>query len=436
MNPALRFALPVTMEHALAIATSQLTTSLVGLISGVSLAAVGTVNTLITFTTAAFAMINTGSAVLISRRIGAGDARGAAETLEQSISLLLLASSAVAALFLAAGSLVLRLLMPTAEDQLMSEALLFLRFSAVSFPFLMLETLLAGAQRAAGNSRAAMALGVGMNALLALLAFIFIPVMKLGIRGAGFSYVAARVAGAAAASVMTIRYHDRFALRAGNVLHPKLAAWKGIFRMGAPISAESVFVQGGYLMANSLVIGLGTFNATVYQVCTAVNNFTWMPNSVCSATAQTMVAMRLGEGNEKEAKRVAVSIWRVGAISVLTIGLAMAICARGMASIYTHDGGIIAACVPILWLCVPMALPAMSINTTDATLRAGGDAKYVMMASLVGVWLIRLTLSWLLAYRLGMGVTGIYLANFASFLYRMAAGIIRFLGGKWIHREF
>ena len=430
LTPTQRFAAPVILETALNIAASQITAMLIGRISGASLAATGMGNMIITFITAAFAMITTGSAVLISRRVGAGDAVGAADALEQSLSLLLITSSALAALlFLLSGPL-LRLLMPTAEDALMGEALIYLRVNAVSFPFLMLSSLLSVALRAEGNSRAAMILNVSTNALLAVFAWIFIILRHMGILGAGLSYLLARVLGAALAVFTILQPGGRFTLRPASVLKPRLSAWKGIFRMGVPISVESVAVQGGYLAANALVVGLGTFDATVYQVASSVNNFTWAPNTVCQATSQTMVAMSLGEGDVPKARRAARNVWLAGAGFSLGISILMAVLARPMAGIYSSDQAVIAACVPILLLCIPMSVPAMSINTMDSALRASGDARFVMMTSLVGVWVVRLPLSWLFGYRLGLGVMGIFLANFASFLYRMTLGLVRFNSKK------
>ncbi|MBQ8954627.1 MAG: hypothetical protein IJ048_10970, partial [Clostridia bacterium] len=180
LNPTVRFALPVMLENVLVMITGQVTAMLVGQISGASLAATGTANTMISFTSAAFAMVNTGTAVLVSRLVGAGEPNQAADMLEQAISLLLITSAAAAAVFFAAAQPLMRLLMPGAEDALMTEAVIYFRISAVSFPFLMLETLLAGAMRAAGNSRVAMFLGIGMNVVMAALAWALIGVWRLG----------------------------------------------------------------------------------------------------------------------------------------------------------------------------------------------------------------------------------------------------------------
>ena len=435
MSPTVRFALPVMAENLLTMATVQVTHMLIGRISGASLAASGMGNTVITFTNAAFTMINTGTAVLISRLVGAREENEAADTLEQSISLLTLSAVVVALLFLAAARPILGLLMPTAEAALMGEALIYFRIMALSFPFLMLESLLSGALRASGNSRAAMHLGVCMNVLLAIFAAIFIPLCHLGIVGAGLSYLLARVAGAALAAVIVVRFHGRFMIRLKNVLHPRLSAWKRIFRVGAPMSLEQISVQGGYLIANAMTVGLGTLSATVYQVCSSINDLTWSPNGVCSATAQAMVGIRLGEGRVDEAKRVARRVWLAGAIAVTAIGLLMALLGRTAASLYSADDMVLDMARPILWLSVFTAIPGMSINAIDATLRVGGDAKYVMIVSMIGVWLIRLPLTWLLAYHMQLGVIGVFLANGASLTFRMVLGLIRFARGNWIHKS-
>ena len=430
LSPAQRFPLPVVLETILNLVSSQVTAMMIGRISGASLAASGMGNMIITFITAAFAMIITGSAVLISRRVGAGDPLGAADTLEQSISMLAIASTAAAALLFLLSGRLLRLLMPSAEDALMGEALVYLRVNVVSFPFLMMSSLLSGALRAEGNSRSAMILNVSTNALMALFAWIFIVLLGKGILGAGLAYLLARVIGAGLAVFAILRPGGRFTLRPAHVLRPRPAVWKSIFRMGAPISVESVAVQGGYLAANALVVGLGTFDATVYQVATSVNNFTWAPNGVCSATSQTMVAMSLGEGDVPKARRITRNVWLAGAGCVLGISILMAVFARPLAGVYSSDPRVIAACVPVLLLCIPMSIPAMSINTMDAALRAAGETRFVMFASLVGVWIVRLPLSWLFGYHFGWGVMGIFLANFASFLYRMTLGLVRFNGKR------
>ena len=61
----------------------------------------------------------------------------------------------------------------------------------------------------------------------------------------------------------------------------------------------------------------------------------------------------------------------------------------------------------------------------------GGDTRFVMTYTLVAVWLVRLPLSWLFAYRLGWGVIGLFAANAAGLYVRAITGFVRHCGTKW-----
>ena len=89
----------------------------------------------------------------------------------------------------------------------------------------------------------------------------------------------------------------------------------------------------------------------------------------------------------------------------------------------------------MLWLLFLFAVPGQFINNVDPALRSGGDIKYVLYETMTGVWLVRLPLSWLLAYHFDMGIVGIYLANIISLYVRMAIGFVRYLSGKWMYKR-
>ena len=61
--------------------------------------------------------------------------------------------------------------------------------------------------------------------------------------------------------------------------------------------------------------------------------------------------------------------------------------------------------------------------------------KFVLAETVIGVWLVRLPLSWLLGYKLGMGIIGIYWANIISLAVRAATGLWRYHGTKWMYKR-
>ena len=152
-NPTLRFTLPVMLENTLTIFIGLVFSRIISTISGSALAAIGMANTVMAVVFSAFSMVTTGAAVLVSRQIGAGDGPAAADSIEQGTFLSLVFSCAVTALCIVTAPQLLRLLMPTAEDQLFNEAVRYYCMLMLSLPAYVLHAMLSTACRSTGDSR-------------------------------------------------------------------------------------------------------------------------------------------------------------------------------------------------------------------------------------------------------------------------------------------
>ena len=64
-------------------------------------------------------------------------------------------------------------------------------------------------------------------------------------------------------------------------------------------------------------------------------------------------------------------------------------------------------------------------------LRAAGDAKFTMVASLVAMWACRIGLSFLLGKTFGLGVLGVWIAMTLDWVVRAALFIWRYRGSRW-----
>jgi len=108
---------------------------------------------------------------------------------------------------------------------------------------------------------------------------------------------------------------------------------------------------------------------------------------------------------------------------------------RQICSFYTSDPATLEACLKTLWVILPLNIVANAVNTVEPQLRAGGDSTFVMVVSLIGVWVIRLPLTWLLCFKLDMGVLGLFLGNVATLTFRTTVSMIRFCTNKWMYRK-
>ena len=435
LKSIIRFTIPVTLEHLLTQIIAMIVPALIGGISGSALAAVGIVNQTATMYTSVFALMSTGGAVLLARSIGSGDYRDSSRVVEQNILMTALASVLIALGSLAATLPIMRLLMPTAEARMFAEAVTYFRFIMLSLPPYLLYTVSAAMLRAVGNSRGPMMITAILNGVQVLSAFLFIRRLDMGIAGAGAAFVAARCVGAALALTMLFRQNRSFQVRIKRIFKPDFPTWMRIMRIGVPDSMQSTLLQAGYLVANSMIVGLGTHSATVYQVVNTLYGFAAFPMGVCGPILISFVGRQLGAGDVPKAKRTLWRIYLAGMGAELILSLVIVLNVGPLSRIYTSDPEVLRECRTIVWYMFGVCISAMSINAMDPGLRTGGDGKCIMLYTAFGVWAVRVPLTWLLCYKLEMGVPGVYIANIVSLTFRALCSHVRFHTGKWLHKN-
>jgi len=432
---ALRFAVPVIIENTATTVIGMIFSMVIGGISASALAAVGTGNQIVTLLTTTLAMLTMGSAVLVARYVGARDVVRTSATVEQSILMTAVLSGLITALVIVFARPILRLLLPGAEEQLFAETTVYLRTLMLSFPFLMLYNVLVGILRASGNSRASMYVAIGMNVVQLLCAWVFLKVFKLDMLGAGLAYVICRLFGALVILFFVLRGSSNFHVHVPNLLRPDMGICKTVMRVGMPMTFEQVSIQGGYMLANTMCVGLGTRAASIYQIVNTLNNFAGLPQGICMAVVMTVVGQHIGARRKAEAKRSSMLISLACLVLCVSLGLIIGIFGEKLSMLYTADPSIAKTCSVLLWMMLVYQITGSLINTVDPALKVGGNQRYVMLYNSLGVWAVRLPLSWLLGYVLDWGIYGIYIANLISLTVRASCGLIRRCRANWIHDE-
>jgi Na+-driven multidrug efflux pump len=113
------------------------------------------------------------------------------------------------------------------------------------------------------------------------------------------------------------------------------------------------------------------------------------------------------------------------------IGILMIIFARHLACLYSKDPLVIKESVSLIRT-FGLLEPLMAIlNLCSSTLRTAGDIKYVMVTSFVGLWSLRVFLSYSLNRWFGIGMTAIMIGIFFDFSSRSIMYLFRMNKGKW-----
>lgn len=432
LNPTLRFVIPVMSESILSTIVGLIFSYLIGGISASSLTTIGQGNQVLNLICAAATMLVTGTGILCARLLGAGERSDASRVVEQAILLSAAASITITALCLIFAAPLMGLLMPNAEPTVLKEGVSFFRVLILSLPFAMLNNAFSSALRASGDGRSPLMITMLLCGLQLLFAWLFLRVIPLDVVGAGMSYLFSRAIGAIVAFFILMHSH-KYSLSIRGMLLPHVPTFKRIVKIGVPTSIESIFVQTGYLVANSMVIGLGTFEAAVYNVANTLYSFASLPQGICTTVATTIIGQLIGAHEFKRAKRTGWHIWMIGMGASFVLSMGIAIFGSQLTPIYSSDSEIQAKAARALWAVVVMCVPAISLNTLDPQLRVGGDVKYVMYVTIIAVWIIRLPLTYLFCYIWNMGAIGAFWANTLSLTFRMVFNMIRFIKGKYLY---
>jgi Na+-driven multidrug efflux pump len=66
-----------------------------------------------------------------------------------------------------------------------------------------------------------------------------------------------------------------------------------------------------------------------------------------------------------------------------------------------------------------------------AGLKGAGDVKYTLITTIIGMWLFRITLGYLLGVVLNFGLVGVWIGMVIDWVVRGSLYYIRFKKGKW-----
>lgn len=430
-HPTLFFVFPVMLECLLSTGAGLIFSYLIGGISTSALTTISLGNQVINLIVAAATMLVTGSGILCARLLGAGDQNEASKVVEQTLLLSAVAGTVIALLCLIFARPLMTLLMPNAEPTVLAEGIAFFRVLILSLPMVFLNNSVSSVLRSSGDSRSPMAITLTICALQLLFAWLLLRVLNMDVMGAGLVYLFSRTCGTAAGLSILLRSH-RYHIHIPNLLRPDKGVFRRILSVGVPTSVESIFVQMGYLVANSMIIGLGTFEAAVYNVANTLYSFAALVQSISSSVATTLVGQLIGAKALKKARRTGWAIWGIGMSASLILSELLVLFGRWLTPIYSSDPAVQTAAAAALGAVFAMCIPAISLNTLDPQLRVGGDVRYVMVITIIAVWAIRLPATWLFCYRLGWGAVGVFWANTVSLAFRMVCNLARFVKGKYL----
>jgi putative MATE family efflux protein len=319
------------------------------------------------------------------------------------------------------------------EDLVMDTAAVYFLITALSYPFLAIYNANAALFRSVGNSRITMLIALLVNVLNIGGNAFFIYGLHIGVAGAALSTLLSRIAAALISLLLLVRNRHSPVSLAGilriRLIRPMI---RNILNVGIPSGLESSMFQIGRLLTQRIFTSFGTRAFAANAIASVINSFSFMPGMAYGMALITIVGQCVGAGDYGAAKKQTARIMKIAYITLFIISASIYVFMEPLVSLFSLSPEAHEMAKTFLRVhCISMALGwPLSFGLPNA-LRAAGDARYVMIVATVSMWTVRVSAAYILAYPLGVGPLGVWLAMGADFVVRGTCYLTRWLRGAW-----
>ena len=419
-------ALPVTVSSLLQRTEGIVAVFLVGGLGAIPIAAVGLGQLLAFIATTLVSGLSVGTNVIIAQQWGARRYEEAGQASRHFLGLSIFVSFALALLGLSANGLIMQLL--GAQPEVIGLALPYSNLIFLVIPFTVLLAVLSSILQGTGDTKTPMYAMIMVNVLHIAIAYPLIygqwGLPAFGVKGAAVAVGIAEATG----SVYLL-------LRCRTILKPsKRLRWdmlRTIWQVGAPVSGERIVQQAGILLYTKIVLIYGTVSYAAHQVGLSIESLSFLPGYGFAIAAATMVGQSIGAGKYTRAKLENWEANRLATFIMSAMGIVFFFFPYALLRAFTSDEAVIELGTTFLKIVALLQVPLALTMVLAGSLRGAGDTRFIMIATMIGMWGVRIPIAFVAGYWLTMGVFYVWRAATADATLRMAHMLWRYRSERW-----
>ncbi|WP_371813039.1 EmmdR/YeeO family multidrug/toxin efflux MATE transporter [Tatumella sp. JGM118] len=432
-------ALPILIENLCVMLMGVLSTFLVSWLGKAAMAGVGLADSFNMVIVSFFAAVDLGTTVVVAFSLAKRDSERAKAAARQSLGLMTLLSLMLVVIIEFRGHVIIDMIAGSAEPQVKAFALNYLQISACSYPAAAIALIGSGALRGAGNTKIPMLINAGMNILNIVITSVLIygcfSWHGIGFSGAGWGLTISRYLGAL---VVIVVLRGRLNGALTLPLKSYFRRWNPailseVLSIGIPASIESVLFNGGKLLTQVYVAGMGTSEIAGNFIAFSIASLINLPGNALGSASTIITGTRLGRNQVYQATVEVRHVFWLATLGLCSLALLSVPLAGVLARFYTRDPEVIRVTEHLIWLNAAF-MPIWATSwVLPASFKGARDARFAMFVSMFSMWGARVVLGYLLGIYLGMGVTGVWLGMFMDWAVRGSCFWWRLVSGRWLN---
>lgn len=362
--------------------------------------------------TSFFSSLATGTHVLVARRTGEQDYRGAGEVLNSSLFLSCLLGIVIGALGYRFSFTMLDFF---ASDSLVAAAgTEYMQWRFVGLIFFLVAVSYRGFFNGIGQTKVFMISAIIINLSNIILNYLLIfgiwGFPEMGLTGAGVSSAISNAIGCVFFVSVTFLPDYRRTYRYFHGLGVRGNIMKSVIRISTPVSLQNIMILLGFLVFVAITGLIGTPEQAASQVVISALFMSFLPCFGFGIGAQTLVGQSLGVGDHALAKRYGTEAARLATYFTIVLGAIFILFPDIVIVLITTNPEVTAIARPILQVAGAAQIFYAAGIVLAHALQAAGATVYVMMIEVITHWIVFLPVCYLVGVVFGGGLLGAWLA--------------------------
>ena len=374
--------------------------------------------------------VATGTTALLSRAYGADNKVDGKKAFAQSFFIAVPLGIILTLIFLLFSEQIINLV-GNAKDMNLADAVLYQNMTVIGFPFLGVSIATFYAFRAMGENKIPMIGNTLALVLKVILNFLLVYLFKWEIFGAALSTTLTRLFSAIFSIYLVFWSKKNWISLELKDLKFDYFTSKRILKVGIPAAVEQLGLRIGMLIFEMMVISLGNLSYAAHKIALTAESISFNLGFAFSFAASALVGQELGKGSSQKALKNGYICTIIAMIVMSTFGLLFFIIPQFLVSLFTKDKDVIelaTMALKIVSICQPFSGASMVLA---GSLRGAGDTKSVLLITYLGIFLIRIPITYLFLDVLNLGLAGAWIVMTIDLAIRSSLAFYIFRRGKW-----